>query len=157
MNAFLTCVIFCCQNQPFLAEKDVSILPHSFELVYFIQIGVNHHWKFLWCNNYFSHNRSKLAKCRKSHIPQSTRATYFQISLNIIQLIDLKVLFSVFSIHINILLFSLKSYVDLMFLVCKSTLFISRKFFRFSGCNSNFWLKKLKLCNQFFSEIFSAF
>ena len=96
MNAFLTCVIFCCQNQPFLAEKDVSILPHSFELVYFIQIGVNHRWKFLWCNNYFSHNRSKLAKCRKSHIPQSTRATYFQISLIIIQLIDLKVLFSVF-------------------------------------------------------------
>ena len=23
MNNFLTCIIFCCQNQPFLAEKDV--------------------------------------------------------------------------------------------------------------------------------------
>ena len=145
-------------NHPY-SSANISILPPSFEVVYFIQIGVNHrffcviltwiHWELLFMGNFccvtinFSCNRSKLAKCWKSHILQSTRTTCFQISLDIIQLIDLKVLFSVFSIHIhNILLFSLKSYVILMFLVHKSMLFVSWKCFRFSGCDSNFWLKK---------------
>ena len=109
-------------NHPYSAS--ISIPPHSFELVYFIQIGANHCFfscnfnmntlriafrgKFLLCNNYFNCNRSKLAKCQKSDILQSTRATYFQISLNIQLIVDLKVLFSVFSIHIQyILLLSL--------------------------------------------------
>ena len=86
--------------------RHIALLISAFLCTFYMNtLRIAFRAKFLLCNDYFSRNRFKLAKCRKSHILQSARATYFQVSLNIIQLINLKVLFCVFSIHIYFTIF----------------------------------------------------